>query len=631
MIIATAGHVDHGKTSLVHALTGVDTDRLPEEKRRGLTIDLGFAYTDLAYGVRAGFVDVPGHHRFVANMVAGVTGVDAALVVVAADDGVMPQTAEHVAILDLLGIDKGVVAITKSDKVEADRLQDVSAEITALLRGSSLENFPLITTSTATGLGIEALKHDLVALTPNADDDDRTFRLAVDRSFVLDGAGVILSGPALSGAVQVGDEVLVMPAGIPVSVRGLRVQNSQATGAATGDRCAIQIGGRWASRDVARRGDWLCAPGTGNASRRVDVRIQPARTLVAELRHDMPVHIHIGAADIPGRLALLDRRRLLPGEEAWGQLVLDREISSAWGDRFILRDQSAQVTIAGGWVVDPVGAARGRARPERLRELAALALPSPSEALEGLLAITGGPVDLPALARRRALRPDTAQVAWARVETVRAGNLAFEPRHWTGWRDDAVAALETAHHEHPDQLGLDAPTIARALGLKAPETRLLLEQLAAQGVIRSSFGIHRLPEHRPRLAPADQTAWENVRATLGDAETPAQVAHQIARQLEWEPEQLLTLFNQLERQGLLIRISRNRFLLPETVMHLAKAAEAAAKGDTDGLSLAGFRARAKVGRNLAVEFLEFLDRRKLTRRDGARRALISSLTEIFNI
>jgi selenocysteine-specific elongation factor len=631
VIIATAGHVDHGKTSLVRALTGIDTDRLPEEKRRGLTIDLGFAYVDLPGGARLGFVDVPGHHRFVANMVAGVTGVGAALVVVAADDGVMPQTEEHIAILDLLGLDTGVVAITKADRVEEHRLAEVRAAIAGLLEGSTLARLPMIATSTETGAGIEALKAELVSLQSERIGDGQRFRLAIDRSFVIDGAGVILAGPVLSGHARLGDDLVIMPGGIPVSARGLRVQDSKADRAGPGDRAAIQIGGRDAGRDVARRGDWLCAPDTGFSTRRLDVRLRSARTLEGDLRHDMPVHVHIGAADIPGRLALLDRRRLAPRDEAWAQVVLEREVSTVRGDRLVLRDQSAQATIAGGWVVDPLGAERGRARPERLETLAAMAQASPAGALLEMLAVDGGPVDLTVMARRWNFTPDAAREAWSDVEIVRLGDLAFDPGHWEDWRRAALAAIDEAHHAHPDRLGLDAPSLAATLRLRRPEARLVLSELVAEGALALAFGTYGRPDHKPQLTPADQSAWEALWEHLGAADQPAEVAHQIAKRVEIEPAALLALLGRLEARGLVIRVSRNRFLLPETVSALARAAESALAASPDGLTIASFGEHAKVGRNLAVEFLEFLDRKRVTRRVGAHRVVVASAAEIFGL
>lgn len=629
MIIATAGHVDHGKTSLVRALTGVDTDRLPEEKRRGLTIDLGFAYADWPGGVRVGFVDVPGHHRFVSTMLAGVTGVDAALIVIAGDDGVMPQSREHIAILDLLGVERGVIAITKADKVDDGRLAEISSDARLLVEGTAMAGFSIIATSVETGIGIAALRDRLSALTPGPRAAKQRFRLAVDRSFVIEGAGVILAGPMLSGTLARSDDLVIMPGGARVTARGLRVRDTEDERASAGDRCAIQIGGREAGRAVARRGDWVCAPDTGIAGRRIDVRLRPARGLDGEIRHEQPVHLHIGAADVPGRLALLDRRRLRAGEEAWGQLILDREICSVRGDRFILRDQSARETIAGGWVVDPSGAERGRARPERLRALAAMAEPTPGAALAGLLKLDGGPVDLGAFARRWNLLEEEAREVFRAVDMVRVGALAFDPEFWNAWRSAALAALDGEHRDHPDRLGLDAPSLAATLGRRLIDARPVLAALVEDGAAVLDFGTYRRPGHVPTLAPDDQAAWERLRPLLGDADHPAEVAHQIARSQDWEVSDLLSLLGRLERHGRVIRVSRNRYLLPESVAALARAAEAATE---DGaLTLAEFRARSGVGRNLAVEFLEFLDRKRMTRRIGARRVLLASATEVFGL
>jgi selenocysteine-specific elongation factor len=629
VIIATAGHVDHGKTSLVRALTGIDTDRLPEEKRRGLTIDLGFAYVDWPGCARIGFVDVPGHHRFVATMVAGVTGVDAALIVIAADDGVMPQTREHVAILDLLSVDRGVIAITKADKVDAERLAVVSADARRLVERTAMTALPIVETSVETGIGIEVLRGQLSALSSRARDGEQRFRLAVDRSFVIEGAGVILAGPVLSGSVARGEDLVVMPGGARVSARGLRVQDTEDERASAGDRCAVQIGGRDAGRAAARRGDWLCAPDTGIASRRLDVRLHPARTLESEIKHEQPVHLHIGAADVPGRLALLDRRRLAAGEQAWGQLVLDREICSVRGDRFILRDQSARETIAGGWVVDPRGAERGRARPERLRALAALAEPTPEAALASLLAVEGGPVDLETFARRWNLSAQAAHQACAGVEMIQADGRAFDPGFWRDWRAAALKAVATAHREHPERLGLDAPGLAATMGRRVVDARLVLATLVEDDELALDFGTYRRPDHAPVLAPNDQAAWERLRPLLGDAEHPAEVAHQIARSQGWELSDLLSLLGRLERHGRVIRISRNRYLLPESVTTLARAAETAI--EEGALTLADFRAQSGVGRNLAVEFLEFLDRKRMTRREGPRRILLARANEVFGL
>ena len=632
MIIATAGHVDHGKTSLVRALTGVDTDRLPEEKRRGLTIDLGYAYAEIAGIGTIGFVDVPGHQRFVANMVAGVSGIDAALLVIAADDGVMQQTVEHLAIIELLGIEHAIVAITKTDRVTPMRVEAVVDAAADLLADTPITAAAIVRTSTTGGRGaqdrgIDALRAEIARLPVRHHAVGRGFRLAVDRAFVLEGVGVVATGLILSGSIATGDEIVISPAGLRVTARGLRAQNSVVERAGAGDRCAIQLGGRLASRDAVRRGDWLVAPDAHLPSDRLDVRLRLASGAAA-LRHEMPVHVHIGAADIPGRVALLDRRRLEPGEAAVAQIVLGRATSAIRGDRLILRDQSARITLAGGEVLDPTGPRRGRAHPQRLAVLGALAESDPAAALARLLAVTDGLVDLDDLRRRFNLSRDVAAAAWQSVEMRRVGDLAASPDRWLAWREAALAAVAVAHRDAPERLGPERREITRALGLRDDAAGLVLSELAAEGGLRFSLGIYRLPDHQPRLSAADARVWETLQPWLGDRDRPAEVVHQIARHMGVEPKLLFPVLERAARLGLVLRISRNRYLLPETVMGLARAAESLA-GDTSEFTVRDFRDAAGIGRNLAVEFLEFLDRRRLTRRDRDHRSIIASTKAVF--
>jgi len=394
MIVATAGHVGHGKSTLAHALTGVATNRRPEEQARGLTIDLGFGYTQARDGTITGVVDVPGHERFVANMLAGVAGIDAALLVVAADDGPMPQTLEHLAILDLLGVGVGVVAITKTDRVSGARVAEVEAAVRVILARSTLRDAPIIPLSAATGEGLERLREALLIAAPPRSGSGDQFRLAVDRVFVVNGVGLVATGTVLSGKVAIDDDLIVSPKGIPVRARGIHAQNRLSAGAGVGDRCAVNLAGPGATRESVRRGDWLVDPAAHQPTRRLDVRLRLALGEDGPLRHDTPVHVHIGAADVTGRVAILDGRVLVPGEERWCQLVLDRDIVAVHGDGFVLRDQSARRSIAGGRIVAPFGATRGRAKPERLAALDALAEPNAGTALSRLLAESTEPIHL---------------------------------------------------------------------------------------------------------------------------------------------------------------------------------------------------------------------------------------------
>ena len=297
MIIGTAGHVDHGKTALVKALTGIDADRLAEEKRRGITIDLGYAYTDTL-----GFVDVPGHERFVHTMLAGASGIDAALLVVALNDGVMPQTREHVQILELLGIDRGVVALTKAD-IAADRAQDVGAEVRSLLAGTALASAPLLPVSAIAGEGIADLQAALDALGPRTRAANQYPRLAVDRAFTLTGAGLVLTGTLVSGRIKVEDRLMLSPSGIELRVRGLHAQNRPADAATAGQRVALNVVGPRLSKAVVNRGDWVLHPDVHAPTDRLDVRLRLLAEEARALRADAPVHLHLGAAHVTARVA----------------------------------------------------------------------------------------------------------------------------------------------------------------------------------------------------------------------------------------------------------------------------------------------------------------------------------------
>src|SRR5215475_1016714 len=374
MIIGTAGHIDHGKTALVRALTGVDADRLPEEKARGITIDIGFAYRPVAGGETLGFVDVPGHERFVHNMLAGAIGVDFVLLVVAADDGPMPQTREHLQILDLLGLRQGIVALSKADLVSPERLAEVTRQMTALLAGTGLASAEIMPVSSLTGAGIAELEGRMLAAAANLPPRSAAgrFRLAVDRSFTLSGVGTVVTGTVFAGQVSAGDRLLLSPSGTEARVRGIHAQNRQAERGRAGQRCAINIAGPQIDKDSVQRGDWLVDPAAHAPTDRFDACLRLLPTEVRPLRHWTPVHLHLGAAHLPARVALLDTEALAPGETALAQVVTDRSIGTLHGDRLILRDQSAQRTVGGGLVLDPWPPARGRRRPQRLATLRAL-------------------------------------------------------------------------------------------------------------------------------------------------------------------------------------------------------------------------------------------------------------------
>ncbi len=618
MIVATAGHVDHGKTSLVRALTGIDTDRLPEEKKRGLTIDLGFAYLPLGEAATIGFVDVPGHERFVHNMLSGVAGIDFALLVVAADDGPMPQTREHLAILDLLGVTRGAVALTKVDRVSAARVDAVRAMLAELLAPTGLAGAPLFALSTVTGAGVDALKAQLVAaaraLQPRAREGN--FRLAVDRAFTIAGAGLVVTGTVVSGEIRVGDAVRALLAGQSARVRAIHAQNAAAQQGAAGQRCALNLAGLDGKAAIAR-GDWIVAGDVPAAVRKFDARLRVLAEEAKPLAHWTPVHVHLGAADVTGRVALLEGDGIAPGAAGLVQLVLDRPLGAVRGDGFILRDQSSRRTLAGGRVIDVFPPVRGRARPERLAALAAQALDDPAAALAALLARAPEGVDLTRFAMNRNLTPAAAAALAARVPMQRAGDRGYSPAHWEALRAKALDALGAWHRRAPDSVGPPESRLLEGCGLRAPRAALaaLAESLVREGkVVREGAGL-RLAAHRLQLSAADDALWREASSLLEESGLRPPSVAELAAKLNIDARKLDTALSRLERHGLVVRVSKTRFFLPTALRRLEALAEEEARA-SGAITAAAFRDRSGIGRNLSIEVLEFFDRIKFTRRKG---------------
>ncbi|NUQ62493.1 MAG: selenocysteine-specific translation elongation factor, partial [Pirellulales bacterium] len=376
LILGTAGHIDHGKTALVKALTGVDTDRLPEEKRRGITIELGFAELDLGEH-RLGIVDVPGHERFVRNMLAGATGVDLALLVVAADDSVKPQTREHLEILRLLELDAGVIALTKCDLPDPDWIDLVEQEVRELVEGTFLAVASLVRTSAITGLGMDNLRHALAeasrraAASPRRRREAGPFRMAIDRAFTVAGYGTVATGSVSSGRVRVGDELVVEPGGVSVRVRGLENHARAVEEVHRGQRAAVNLAG--IRHEQLRRGQELAAPGHLTPSRRLSVRLNVLPSVPRPLKHRSRLRLHVGTAEVMAVLVLLEQNELLPGQVGLAQLVLDEPTVTTWNQPLVVRSESPVATVGGGHVLDPDAPPLRRADRGKLAPLASLA------------------------------------------------------------------------------------------------------------------------------------------------------------------------------------------------------------------------------------------------------------------
>jgi selenocysteine-specific elongation factor len=619
MIVGTAGHIDHGKTTLVKALTGVDCDRLKEEKARGITLDLGYAYTaqDGAEDEVLGFIDVPGHEKLIHNMLAGATGIDCALLVVAADDGPMPQTLEHLGILELLGLSTGAVALTKVDRVEPARVQTVRREIEALLAHSSLSAAPVFPVAAIAGQGVAELRAHLLRLgarpsSPHGRTPMGGFRLAVDRSFTLTGIGTVVTGTVFSGSVRQGDSLVLSPSGRRVRVRSLRAQDREASRGVAGQRVALALSG--VEKADVTRGMWVLDQRLHAPIRRFDaqLRVLPDQ---APLRHWSLVHVHLGAEDVLARVALLESEEIGPGGCGLAQLLLERELGALSGDRFILRDAAARHTLGGGSVVDAFPPARHRRTPERLAMLRALSDADPAIALEQAARTQPAGVDLARHALNRNLDTATVGALVERLALVVAGDAAFCAQQWLDLAARMLAALTAEHERAPDMPGVERDRLRRLTMPTLPRTAfdvLLGEQLAAGAVARSGSWLH-LPAHRMQLAAGDSDLWRVLRPMLEHARFNPPRVRDIAQAGGFPEDRVRELLRRLARVGEVYPVAHDHYFLAEAVAELADLVAKLAAAD--GIArAAALRDRIGGGRKVAIHILEFFDRIGYTRR-----------------
>ncbi len=634
MIVGTAGHIDHGKTSLVKALTGVDTDRLIEEKRRGITIDLGFAYKTLGSGEILGFVDVPGHERFVHNMLAGVSGIDFVLLVIAADDGPMPQTVEHLQIVDLLGIERGVVALTKKDLVPPQRLAEAQDEIANLLAPTRLAGSEVIPVSAVTGDGVADIAQWLELA---AEDLPRRgaaghFRLAVDRCFTLAGTGTVVTGTVVAGEARTGDSLLVSPTGLEARLRGIHAQNRPSEVARAGERGAHNKAGAQISKEAIARGDWIVAQPAQAKVVRFDALYRHLATETKPLRHWTPVHVHLGAADVTGRIALLRDGTLAPGEEAMVQIVLEREIGALHGDRFILRDQSALRTIGGGRVLDPFPPPRGRRTPQRLAVLDVQREAAPDAALQKLLKLDQGWTDLARFVQARNLSESEVETLVELVPMQAVGAHAFAPQAWATFGQQLRDTLAAFHVDHPELAGLQAERLRSALPVRVPQA---LFAAAAAALVHDKAIVldgswYRLPTHSVALTPQDSKLWGRIEPQLRAQRFSPPRVRDFSAELEVPEPKLRDLLKRLGRMGRVLEVAHDHFFLRDVVAEMVGRVQKVAASVPDGaFTAAQFRDEIEIGRKVAIQILEFYDRHGITVRRGDLRKVHPARTGMF--
>lgn len=635
IVIGTAGHIDHGKSSLVQALTGKNPDRLPEEKRRGITIDLGFA--DLELGdLRVGFVDVPGHERFVKNMLAGAHGIDAVALVIAADEGVMPQTREHFDICRLLGVVHGLIVITKTDLVEEEMLSLVRADAAELVAGSFLENAPMIAVSAKTGAGLEELRATLrqVAAETPARSADFVTRLPIDRVFTMKGFGAVVTGTLVSGQISEGDELELLPAGARVRVRGVQVHGAAVRSALAGQRTAVNLAG--VDLSAIERGMVLAEVGRLATTQILDVQLSVLKSAPRALRTRARVRLHIGSAEVLGRVRVLNLSgEIAPGESAFSQLRLEAPVAAVHGERFIIRSYSPAITIAGGVVLDPLAAKhRGRElatiderlqelmRPERSRKLAAFVLAAGDQGmtLEQLIARTGLKDGVLSAAANEVERDGT--IAHASAVFISAAN--FEEL-----ANAVVAEVKLHHKRDPLSRGLARELLReRFFSHSAPEVfRALMNQLESKGAVVTEKDLVRLSEHTVDLSSADTMLRDKITAIYHAAQLQPPTLDQALESAGVTPAErphARKILQMLLDDGTLLRAQADMFLHVSAIDRLrALLQDFASQHEPERLiDVPQFKTLAGVSRKYAIPLLEYLDSERITRRAGDKRIIL---------
>ncbi|MEZ2831073.1 selenocysteine-specific translation elongation factor [Serratia liquefaciens] len=608
MIIATAGHVDHGKTTLLQAISGINADRLPEEKRRGMTIDLGYAYWPQPDGRVLGFIDVPGHEKFLANMLAGVGGIDHALLVVACDDGVMAQTREHLAILRLSGRPALTVALTKADRVDEARVEEVRQQLDEELTRQGWQQAPVFVTAAPQSQGIDALRAHLLALRPDEHAVTRRFRLAVDRAFSVKGAGLVVTGTALGGQVAVGDTLWLTGADAPVRVRGLHAQNQPAEQAQAGQRIALNISGD-VSKDQVARGDWLLAQKPPIAAERILVALDKD----LPIKHWQPLHLHHAASHITGRVSLLS--------DGLAELILDRPLWLAENDRLVLRDIGARQTLGGARVLSLTTPKRGKRQPEYLAWLAALAQ-ADDDCQVLALHLPKGALDLAAFAWARQLTEKPLAKLLASHELLIAGDRALAQENAQLDQQRLLQVLAEYHQQHADQLGLGRARLRRMAVPQLSEalTFMMIDRLLAAGLLSNTRGWLHLPEHGLAFSAEEQILWARIEPLFGDE---AWWVRDLAAELGEDEAWVRTTLRKAAQLGHVTAVVVDRYYLSQRIEQFAALIREL--DETQGsANAADFRDRLGVGRKLAIQVLEFFDRSGFTRRKGNQHLLRDS-------
>ena len=607
-VVGTAGHIDHGKSTLITALTGIDPDRLAEEKRRGMTIDLGFAHLTLPSGREVGIVDVPGHARFMRNMLAGAHGLDAALLVVAADEGVMPQTREHLDVLDLLEVRTGIVVLTKRDLVEADWLDLVTQEVTQTLVGSSLEGAPVVAVSSVTGEGLPELLAALDALLERAEPrpDAGRPRLPIDRVFLMSGFGTVVTGTLVDGSIHVGDAMEVMPGGRHVRVRGLQRHNERADAVRPGNRVAANLAG--VEKSEISRGDVLAAEGSVRTTRRVDAKLRVLASAPQAVRHGSHVLVHTGTADVAGRVIVLDGHEVGPGQEGWVQLYLERSIAAADHDRFVLRVPSPPTTVGGGSFVD-VAPRKHPRHDSAVRE--SLSRRASGDVLQEELRKYPRGVSVAALLKATvAVEADVEK-----LQARRFGDWIFSEEAWESISSRAALELQAFHGAYPLRAGMAREELRSRLGVAPASFPAVVQGLTDEGRIVERNGSIAAPAHRVAIETAGGAVSALLRL-LGHTPFAPPSLSEAAKQAGASDEMVRAMVQggDIVRVGDDVAFTRDAYAAAVDLVRELVAANGS-------VTVAQLRDRMGASRRPVLALLEHLDSERVTRRVGDARVL----------
>jgi selenocysteine-specific elongation factor len=629
VIVGTAGHIDHGKSALVEALTGTHPDRLEEEKRRGITIDLGFAFLEEG-GVRFGFVDVPGHERFVSNMLAGAAGIDLVLLAIAADESIKPQTREHFEICRLLGVKQGLVALTKSDLVDADTAALVRLEVEEYLRGTFLEDAPIVAVSAKTGTGLMELKDALltVAARVPGKDASRHFRLPIDRAFAIKGFGAVVTGTLISGSVRAGDEVELFPRRERLRVRGVQSGGRSVEQAFAGQRTALNLAG--IEHTALRRGMTLTVPGRFSGTRRMDARLELLAS-APKLKRRTRVHFHSGTSETMAEILLYARSELEPGQVAFAHLRLEDEVLVLPGDRFILRQFSPVVTIAGGAVLDPLAR---RPLPRDQGRRAFLEVVEQGDPVEILGAMTErapmGMAMQQIMARTgwldKQIRDATAALAKSgRAKVVSLDPLLLVPaKAFAEVRRKVAAKVEEFRKRNPLLPGISREDLRSSLGrsVRADTFRAALEELVHERILESQGDVVKQAGTRVTLQPEEERAKEQIEAAFRGARLAVPTVRDVLSQLPVEAQRAEKILQMLLREKSLVRVTPELIFHHEALAELRERLGAYKRAKGERISVSVFKELTGITRKYAIPLLEYLDRERVTRRMGDERVIL---------